>query len=260
MPSDCPITEDEINALVDGELAGREQRRVAAHIVTCSGCSEAAGGLLAEKRLLSARSQAVETPSDLWARVAVTLDTLDGLAKASRPPARRPVALGSTPALATIGCLLIVGALVVRSQLPAGMGQGAMFARAHLAACQRAVGGGDVPSVSDVVAPGLGLGSWDAVERAVFSLNGQYVEHTLYRFNRTPISEFVLATQALSLQGVTSVRYDGAVYLVRGEPGGSLVAWEAGGIARVLAARVKVPELLSAAAARRAVVPLLRAY
>ena len=259
MSPDCPITEDEINALVDGELATREQRRVAAHIVTCSGCSEAAGGLLAEKRLLSARSQQVEPPAALWAGVAATLDTLDGLARASRP-VRRVRTFGSVLGLASLGCLLIVGTLVWRGHLGPDLGQGAVFARAHMLACQRVIGAGDAPNVSDVVAPSLGVSQWEPLQRAVFSLEGQFVDHTLYRVNRTPISEFVLAAQTLRLQGVSTVRYDGATYLVHGEPGGSVVAWQAGGVARVLAGRVKAPELLYLAAGRRAAVPLTPMY
>jgi len=74
MSEHCPITEEQVGCLVDGELTGQEQRRVAAHVSVCEHCSALAGRILAGKRFLSASSPEVDPPAGSWDRLVVALD------------------------------------------------------------------------------------------------------------------------------------------------------------------------------------------
>lgn len=262
MTSACPITEEEISALVDGELVGREERRVAAHVAVCAECSVRAGALFAGKRLLAIRSHAIEPPHALWDHLVASLDEVDGMARASvtGAPRRGSRPWGSAPALAGLGCILILAALFWRGVATRDVGHGALFLNAHLAACSRFTDAGVLPNVSDVVAPGFTATTWDPVARNVFSLDGQFVEQTLYRVDHTPISEFVLLARAFDARGLRAVHYNGATYLVSARRCGSVVAWDMAGMMRVLVGRTRPDELLALADTRRATAPPMRAY
>lgn len=257
MRPDCSITEDDVNALVDDELCGREQRRVAAHVSGCPHCSALAGVTLAGKRLLGARSQPVDPPAHSWEHALAALDEVDGVARATRPT-RSSRMLHTAPALAACGILLIVGALTWRSRTTEGVGDGPAFVRHHLAAASMVIPGGG-SSVQEVVTPRPGGAAWIPVARWLFPLNGEFVDHTLYRVDRTRISEFIVSSHVFDSTGLRrAVLRGGGVYRVRSEPGGSVVAWESSGLTHVLVGRTGVTDLLSLAASRRSRGPLMR--
>jgi hypothetical protein len=258
MAPDCHMTEDELNALVDDQLAGRDQRRVAGHVASCASCSEIVGGTLAGKRLLAARGQELEPPAESWRDLLVALDTTDRVAH-STGHVQRWHGLGSAPSLAIAGVALIALALVWTSRLAGPGGQGQSFVKAHLAVAGMAAGlSGGTGATHDVVTPMPGGAQWLGVSRSFIPVGGEFVEHTLYRVDRTPISEFVLSARCFDGSGLRPIRYEGAHYLVHAESYGSVVAWEDRGTVRVLVGRVGADELLSLATSRRLRVPALR--
>ena len=260
MSEDCQVSGEEINALVDDELCGREQRRVAAHISTCRRCSCTTGGTLAAKRLLGARSMPVDPPPALWPRVASALDQADGVAQASKAssqaarPARR---LTGVPALAGVGLVLIAGALAWRTWAFEPSRRAAPFLHAHaemLAASSGNVGNGLGNAVS-VGRPGST--TWEPLGSELQPFDGAFVAHTLYRVQRMLVSEFIVSSQSFSSSGLSRDEYDGVGYLVAEDRGVSLVAWESRGITSVLVGRVGRGEMLSLASVRRAQAPLM---
>jgi hypothetical protein len=258
MTPNCTMTDDELNALVDNQLAGRDQRRVATHVAACRFCSEFVGGTLASKRLLAVRGQELEPPAGSWQDLVGALDTADRVAHSSAQ-ARPAYSLGSTPSLAIAGVALIALALVWTSRLTGPGGQGPVFVKAHLAAAGISAGWSGTPSVThDVVTPTPGGAVWQGVSRSLIPVGGEFVEHTLYRVDRTPVSEFVLSSRCFDHKGLRPIRYDGGHYLVRAEQYGSVVAWEDRGTVRVLVGHVGADELLSLAAVRRLKVPAMR--
>jgi anti-sigma factor RsiW len=257
--SECSLTEDDLNALVDDQLSGRDQRRVAAHVACCRTCSELVGSTLASKRLLAARGQELEPPAESWQDLVGALDDTDRVARSASQP-RRWHNLGSAPALAIAGIALVALALVWTSRMNGPGGQGQVFVKAHLAVAAMTATWPSSPGVAhDVVTPTPGGAVWQGLSRSFMPVGGEFVEHTLYRVDRTPISEFVLSSRCFDRAGLRPVHYeDGARYLVRAEQYGSVVAWEDRGTIRVLVGRVGADELLSLASSRRLRVPAMR--
>ncbi len=249
----CPITNDHINQLVDGELSGREQRRVAAHVAHCAECSSVAGRILATKAYVGARSPEVEPPAGSWQRLVATLDEADGVAQAtaSKPRVRR---FGAVPALAASGLLLIMAAGAWRSHCvgqQAGMTQ--MLVRHHMAAELRFSNAtGTRAQVYGVVTPRPFNNEWAPVARWLIPHAGQFVDHTLYRLDdRGRVSEFLIPADTFGTTGLRPVAYGGTRYWVRAERSGSIVSWEHAGIYHVLVARTNAAELMSLAASHR---------
>lgn len=256
MAPDCPITEDELNALVDDQLCGRDQRRVAAHVAACQACSEFVGGTLASKRLLAARGHELEPPACSWDDLVAALDATDRVARTSRE-ARRRREWVSVPALAGVGVILIAVALVWTGRYRESHSQGASFVQAHLDAAGLSARIAATPrNVHDVVTPVPGGAYWQGVARSYIPLGGELVEHTLFRVDRTPISEFLVPIRQFERTGLEPAHFDGAWYMVRAERAGSVVAWEDRGMVRMLVGCVGIDEMLSLAAARRERVPL----
>lgn len=253
MNEHCPISEEQICSMVDGQLSGREQRRVAAHVATCPDCSVLAGQVLASKRFLGAKAPEADPPAHAWRHIVVALDQVDATRRAAGVPERRWT-LGGAPALAACGVLLIVAAGVWRAQMVDPAGLGPTLARHHLAAeasfSRMAGGAGDL---YDVVTVRPGKATWVPVARRLFAYGGHHVDHTLYRVDdRAKISEFVLPSEAFDLRGFQQTKAAGRDYWVRAERGGSVVAWNQLGVVRVLVARTDAGELLSLAASHQA--------
>jgi anti-sigma factor RsiW len=259
MRSECPITENDIHALVDGELTARETRRVATHVVACPKCSALAGGTLAGKRLLSPRTQAVEPPADSWQRVVSALDDADSTVRNISWTSRRRLHFDSVPALAVAGLMLLVGAGVWQLNLNYSAGRGsAQLVRAHIAACTNLSLGAPTRSgggAREVVTPTPGTARWAPVARALFPVNGELAEQTLYRVDRTPVSEFVMSPRAFQRFGLTHARYRDGEYWYSSDRNGSVVAWESGGITHILVGRAGPADLLGLASSRRAQAP-----
>lgn len=265
MRPECPVTEDDIQSLVDEELPGRKQRQVAAHVIGCSRCSQAVGAQLAGKRLLGASGQEVDVPAGSWERVLAEMDLVDGVAKCAvgeRPDRRRL----TMPSLAAAGLLLAFAVWGWQARSAPPPGSAALFARAHEAAWREfaPIGSAGDPSawadVSEVTTPRPDGIRWVPVARALIPLDGEIVEQSLYRVDRTPVSEFVLPSHSFSANGFVDVNVKGAHFLCRTERGGlwSLVAWQSDRVTNVLVGRTRVEELLVLAASRRACTPLLR--
>lgn len=257
MRPDCPITEDDINALVDDELRGREQRRVAAHVVACPDCRGTAGATLAGKRMLGAKGQPLDVPVGSWDRLATALDQADRVAVAMHT-APRGRTFPLVPALAACGIMLIVAAAAWHNRAGNTRSHVAQFVRSHEAACALILRAPQL-AVHDVVVADPGRASWVPVARWLIPLNGEIVDHTFYRVGPTPISQFVVSTRACDSDGLEPIRTtSGTRYLVRAEQGGSIVAWETGGLVHVLVGRIGPNQLLTLAEARRAQGPTMR--
>ncbi|MBP8951069.1 MAG: zf-HC2 domain-containing protein [Armatimonadetes bacterium] len=253
MSEHCPITEEQVGCLVDGELTGQEQRRVAAHVSVCEHCSALAGRILAGKRFLSASSPEVDPPAGSWDRLVVALDDTDSLARAMQPQKTRSLDWRSVPALAACGLLLIVSALVWRSQSSEAAGMGPIFVRQHLAAeASFSRAASTAGNVYDVVTSRPGNPTWVPIARRLFPMGGKFVDHTLYRVDdRAKISEFQFPADLFDRSGLGAVSYGSAQYWVRAERGGSVVAWETSGLMHVLVARTDATDLLGLAAHHR---------
>lgn len=257
MHPDCPITEDDVNALVDNELRGREQRRVAAHVAVCPDCGATAGASLAAKRVLGAKGQPLEVPVGSWERLRGALDQADSVAVAMRAQPRGR-SLPLVPALAACGLLFIIGAVAWHNRAGTDTGHGALFVRNHEAASALMMRAPQL-AVHDVTVGNASRATWAPVGRWLMPFNGEFVDHTFFRVGRTPISQFIVSSQAFDAGGLDSIRTpDGSRYLVRVEQGGSVVAWEAGGLMHVLVARIGPNQLLALAEARRAQGPTMR--
>lgn len=259
MRPQCPVTEDELNALVDGELCGREQGRVSAHVLCCDDCRSLVGQTLATKRLMGVRSQALDPPTGSWETLLTAMDEVDGMARATTygPPARR---LDSVPLLAAAGLVVMV---VAAGWLYLGgrhAVQAVQFVRTHAAACSDLAPGVAMARFGDVTAPRADGMVWVPVARTLFPVDGQVFEQTLYRVDRTAVSELLLSASAFSSDGLTPVRASGADYLVGVEHSGSVVAWRSGAMVRVLVSRTAPQDLLAMAVARRAQIPLARSF
>ena len=253
MSENCPISEEQVGCLVDGELTGQEQRRIAAHVSSCEHCSSLAGRILAAKRFLSAASPEVEPPAGSWDRLAIALDGADSVARAMQPT-KRSVDWRSVPAMAACGLLLIFSALVWRAQSMDSGGMGPVFVRHHLTA-ESSLSRSFAPSASvyDVVTSRPGNPTWTPIARRLFPMSGKYVDHTLYRVDdRAKVSEFQFPAQLFDPSGLQPVSYGTGQYWVRGERSGSVVAWEISGLMHVLVARTDAHDLLSLAAHHRA--------
>lgn len=262
MRSECPITETDIHALVDGELTAKEARRVATHVVACPACSALAGSTLAGKRLLSPRTQEVDPPADSWQRVLAALDEADATARTMSWRARPRWKLDSVPVLAVAGILLLIIAGVWQLNLTySGARASSQLLRAHIAACSNLSFGVPTPGgAREVVTPTPGAARWAPVARALFPVNGELAEQTLYRVDRTPVSEFIMSPRAFQRFGLTHARYRDGEYWYSSDPNGSLVAWEAGGITHVLVGRAGPADLLGLASSRRAQAPNGRSF
>ncbi|MCE5218864.1 zf-HC2 domain-containing protein [bacterium] len=260
MSPECPITEDEINALVDGETSGREQKRIAAHVVTCPICSAVAGGTLASKRLLGARAQPVEAPAGSWERMLSALDAADGVRRATCVHGSH-WRFDTTQALAFAGLLLIVAGVWHSYGLQSASRYSSVFLRTHSAAFSNLrASTPPMPNVRDVVTPSPGGVQWVPVARALFPLEGELAEHTLYRVDRTPISEFVVSPKILHSCGLTPVRYRDVEYSVRSDPRGTMVAWQSAGVTYILVGRTGPSDLLALASARRSQASTVRSF
>jgi len=250
MRPECDITEDELNALVDNELTGREQRRVAAHIVGCESCSAMLGGILAGKRLLSVKMQPVDPPASSWTMISANLDEIDSLAHATRP-ITAAFNLRRVPALAVVGVLLMLVATVMHLQRLSQPVPGIQFARAHMALASNAMRFGGSSNTQDVVTSAPGKVTWEPIARALMPIKGEIAEHILYRVDRTPISQFILSAQAFSRRGLQLVDYNGSRFFVGGDAHGALVAWESRGMVTILVGRNNPAELLNLAMTRQ---------
>ena len=261
MPPDCPITEEEISALVDDELCGREQKRVAAHVAACPDCRDLAGEALAGKRLLGVRSRPVDPPTESWQGIITTLDAADGIARAATPQ-RRQSRPGSVPALAGLGLVLIAGAMLCRHRAVGSATENGFFVRAHAEVMARYHGSPDWstpgPLTQDVVSPAPQSRdtTWLEVARVLHRFRGEFLHQTLYRVGRTPISEFTLSSKAFDAGEMSPTDYErDADFLLRASRNGSVVAWQSAGSTHVLVGRTSPNELLALATARRAQTP-----
>jgi anti-sigma factor RsiW len=254
MRPDCIITEDDINALVDNELTGREQRRVAAHVASCPECSVIAGGALAAKRMLGVRMQPVDPPAASWQTIASALDEVDQVAHATFQPSARPF-WRRMPVGAAIGIALMLGAVAMHLNRTVTPSQDAFFARAHSVLAMNTLSSG-ARNTQDVVTPSPGGVRWDPVARSLMSVNGEIVEQTLFRVDRAPISQFVMSAAAFDRRRHEKVDFGGRRYYVGVSQQGSLVAWESRGIITALVARTDPRELIALASGRQARTPI----
>ena len=105
----CEVCLELLEEYLDGELEDREQ--VAAHLITCAGCSATFATLTAEQELFAQYDREIEVPPFLWTRVAAHT------VSENKPKRNWFVSLFATPATA-IAILLIAiafGVLYLRS-------------------------------------------------------------------------------------------------------------------------------------------------
>jgi hypothetical protein len=94
----CPVSEEQLNALVDEELCEGDTRSVAMHVIKCGWCARTVGQLTASEALLRTplpyeRKDAVPS-GDFWDRLGERLDDVDTVMRATSPELE---ATGSDP-------------------------------------------------------------------------------------------------------------------------------------------------------------------
>ncbi len=128
----CPVSEEQLNGLVDRELSDVDTRTVAMHVVACGWCARIVGQLTASEALLRTplpyeRKDAAPS-TDFWARLSDRLDDVDNVVRATSPGAPAPVAAGTrmglllarrstpsyVPQLAAAGVLILLCTIAAR--------------------------------------------------------------------------------------------------------------------------------------------------
>jgi hypothetical protein len=66
----CEVCLPLLEEYLDGELAAEDREQIAAHLITCSECSESFAALTAEQELFARYDRELEVPPFMWTRVA----------------------------------------------------------------------------------------------------------------------------------------------------------------------------------------------
>lgn len=128
----CPVSEEQLNGLVDRELSDADTRAVAMHVVACSWCARIVGQLTASEALLRTplpyeRKDAAPT-TGFWTRLSERLDDIDSVVRATSPGLPTPTGAGPrmalvavrrsvpsyVPHMAAAGVLIVLCALAAR--------------------------------------------------------------------------------------------------------------------------------------------------
>ena len=119
----CEVCLERLEEYLDGELARVEHEQVAAHLITCVGCSGEFATLTAEQQMFASYDREIEVPPFLWTRIAehsVVLEESDRLSWSKRFVAlftNRSVSFAG--AIAILLLAITVGAFYLISRKPA---------------------------------------------------------------------------------------------------------------------------------------------
>jgi len=236
--------EEELTALVDGELSARRRRQAARHVMHCSECGRLCGQLLATRRVVEQPELDAVFPTGLWPRVRAALDRVDGIGVTLRRPwpARQLVRL---PALMAAGLVLILAAVWIRhlALTPNGVD---LLLQAHNAAT--AVG---VSAATEVGYGAVGAGHdtqpWRVIGRRNLRLEGAPVEQVVYRVGHLPVSEFTLPARTFHPTEMTCFDSWPLRFYMAVHGNSCIVAWQVYDEWKLMVARTTPAHLLNLA-------------
>ncbi len=246
--------EEELSALVDGELTARRRRQVSAHVMYCSRCSSLCGQLLATRRAVEQPEVEGNAPAGLWERIRSALDKVDTLSDAvhrTQPTVRHT----RLPVLVGAGLFLIVAALLINLTISTPLTGVQLLARAHDA-------NSNLPFYSPTegyhaVGTGDDAQSWRLVRHVWIRLGKDFVEQTVYQVGYCPVSEFTgLPDAFFPTRMIQANRWGYTFYLAVDDTNCCVVAWRNGTQWKALVARTTPRHLLQLAAIRAAAVPV----
>jgi hypothetical protein len=249
MPSTHPV-EDELSALVDGELVGRRRRLTAMHVMSCGGCSQLCGELLAARRSMEDPELEAAAPERLWPQVSKALDTVDDLRAAMRLP-QTPRQRMRLRYLTVAGAALIVFTLVARQLVLAPTERTEALVVAHDAAVATLTQGATSVEYDPQQAPAP-IGAWRPLGSGLVRLQGALVEHIVWGVGPVAVSEFTLPASAFHPEDFEEVVAWGGPFHVGVFGHGSIVAWREYDHWEALVAKVPLDQLLQLARLRAA--------
>lgn len=247
--SQCPLEEENLSAFVDGELPAGQHRLVARHLMDCPECAAQAGHLLAVKRYLALKS---EEPAVLgeafWQRLDQAIDLVDAIAARANVPPTPPRARRRAVALAGVGALLILAALVFRVAAVPAQVRPSTFVRAHQS-LSAAFFHGPVAPVAWTPGDQQQAGrTWLPQARLDQALAADITQQ-LYSVASLPLSVFTVPGSRLDLKRLQPITVGAQEYYVATEGRTSLLAWWQHDRWQVLAADTSLSQLLTLAEA-----------
>jgi hypothetical protein len=113
-PVDCPLTDDELSAFLEGALPLDSARDIANHILSCDRCARALGHVAAAETVLKLPADSAPYPElseEFWPQLRARLDEVDRVMEATQvretPDRRRHL-----PVIALSGIILILAAVL----------------------------------------------------------------------------------------------------------------------------------------------------
>ncbi len=270
----CPITEEQLNGLVDRELSDVDTRTVAMHVVACGWCARIVGQLTASEALLRTplpheRRDAVFS-ADFWTRLSERLDDVDNVVRATSPGAPAPVAAGTAmglavarratpshaPQLAAAAVLLLICAIAARH---VGLSWFHGVGPAHLvgvhesavALASRPVPVAPASALTPVSIGGNPLMVSPAAQRSntvrMVDLDGTPAVCSVVGSGGRPVTLISTGRGAISLRGMRQLAGSDGRYYFSAQPDGSVVVVDVDGdnVWRAAVGRVGLDDLLT---------------
>ncbi len=252
----CPVSEEQLNGLVDRELGDADTRTVALHVVRCGWCARIVGQLTASEALLRTplmheRKDAVPSRA-FWSRLSERLDDVDSVVRATSPGSAEPATAGTRvgliaaarratppylPHLAAAGILILFSAVALQR---AGLAWFQGVGPAHLVQVHRnAVAEASAPapafSMSAFAPASAGVvtstptGSPQVSTVRVVDLDGTPAICSVLGSAGRPVTVISTGKGAINLRGMQQLAAFDGRYHVSIQPDGSVVMVEAHG-------------------------------
>ncbi|MFP4249008.1 MAG: anti-sigma factor family protein [Armatimonadota bacterium] len=183
--AECREVMDALSSLVDGELSDAKRHVVSAHLLTCDECSNAAGRMMAAKRLVERDDPQAEAPAGFMNRLHEQLDAVEGVRERVRQPGRPR----RITAIVAAGAIAVSLAIIFSTVFFIDNDQALELAQMHQ----------QVTAMPGPMPGGVGFSAvscdpsrdnWREAHQTVVNLDGTLVTYTLYRVGSCPVSVF----------------------------------------------------------------------
>ena len=242
----CPLSEEQLTAFVDGELPAQQARHLARHIMACPQCSRALGRLSAADALLqlptavgdeaASEEHVAALSPGFWQRLKGRLDDVDQVINAtdgvSRPRQRSGLMRLAVAGIAIILAAVITQQLVLHSmsgvqparlvQMHTGFVHSSTSSPARAGHKQAAIRGG--PSAS---APGT---------PTMIDLDGTPALWSQHVVEGRPVSVLYTARNSVNLRNMQPITANSKLYHLSQTPAGNVLVDSSGDIWHIVIA------------------------
>lgn len=220
---DCPLTDEELSAFLEGALGLETAREIANHILTCDRCARNLGHVAAAETVLSLPAESGPYPElseDFWPQLRRRLDEVDRLVEATtvkKTDRRRYL-----PLIAVAGIALILVSIVAHQSFMGSMSPvnpAELAYMHHRAMTTPQTGGQDTGDIATVGA--TDTNSFHGPH--MVDLDGTPALSWHYLIGGRPVSVMFTTTEAVDTDAMHRIRVNGRVYYLLQTPTGNVL-------------------------------------